>query len=498
MSSRKYTWNAFETTLNGSTTSGATTITLASVTGLRAPGYIVLEPDDAAKREYISFTGISSNDLTGVTRGLDGGQAGTAHDSGSTVRSVMMHQFIDDLFTDIEALEAVDTGHVGGNDAADHPEATASARGFATAAQITKLDAIEAGAEVNDSAAEILTKVKTVDGTGSGLDADLLDGVEGAGYAPVAHVGGTGAAHGPATGAVDGFLEAGDKTKLDGIETGAEVNDSAAEILTKIKTVDGTGSGLDADLLDGLEAAALAPVAHTHLEADVTDLSHVDATAIHDNVSAEISALTEKTTPVDTDLILIEDSAASFAKKKIQVSSIVGGLVQLDEVTLGGSAAEIQFSSIDSGYTQYYVVGRLRTDRSASAEDGIAVRVGNGTPDTGNNYSWIRDTDGDTEAVASNTSDDEFLMAYGVQGDSGSSPAGQFSMFELRIYDPNDTSYQRAIRMEGAAWTSSLQQRSVLHGNWENTADSIDVIEVQPSAGSNFLAGSKLTLFGLV
>lgn len=41
--------------------------------------------------------------------------------------------------------------------------------------------------------------------------------------------------------------------------TGGEVNDTAAEILTKLLTVDGTGTGLDADLLDGVEAAALLP-----------------------------------------------------------------------------------------------------------------------------------------------------------------------------------------------------------------------------------------------
>jgi hypothetical protein len=35
-------------------------------------------------------------------------------------------------------------------------------------------------------AADILTKIKTVDGTGSGLDADLLDGQQGTYYAPIA------------------------------------------------------------------------------------------------------------------------------------------------------------------------------------------------------------------------------------------------------------------------------------------------------------------------
>ena len=42
-----------------------------------------------------------------------------------------------------------------------------------------------------------------------------------------------------------------DHTKLNGIETGATADQSASEILTAIKTVDGSGSGLDADLLDG-------------------------------------------------------------------------------------------------------------------------------------------------------------------------------------------------------------------------------------------------------
>jgi chemotaxis protein histidine kinase CheA len=43
-----------------------------------------------------------------------------------------------------------------------------------------------------------------------------------------------------------------DGTKLDGIEAGATADQTAAQLLTAVKTVDGSGSGLDADLLDGL------------------------------------------------------------------------------------------------------------------------------------------------------------------------------------------------------------------------------------------------------
>lgn len=49
-----------------------------------------------------------------------------------------------------------------------------------------------------------------------------------------------------------------------------------------------------------------------------------DSTAIHDNVSAEINVIASKATPVAADIILIEDSAASFAKKKITLTSLLG------------------------------------------------------------------------------------------------------------------------------------------------------------------------------
>jgi len=55
-----------------------------------------------------------------------------------------------------------------------------------TSADHSKLNAIEASATADQTAAQILTAVKTVDGSGSGLDADLLDGVQGSVYANTA------------------------------------------------------------------------------------------------------------------------------------------------------------------------------------------------------------------------------------------------------------------------------------------------------------------------
>ena len=67
-----------------------------------------------------------------------------------------------------------------------------------------------------------------------------------------------------ATTSVSGLMAREDKTKLDGIESGATADQSASEILTAIKTVDGSGSGLDADTVDGIEASSF-------LRSDATD-----------------------------------------------------------------------------------------------------------------------------------------------------------------------------------------------------------------------------------
>ena len=57
------------------------------------------------------------------------------------------------------------------------------------------------------------------------------------------------------SGTIDGRDPSVDGTKLDGIEDGATADQTPTEILNSIKTVDGAGSGLDADTLDTFHAS---------------------------------------------------------------------------------------------------------------------------------------------------------------------------------------------------------------------------------------------------
>jgi len=73
------------------------------------------------------------------------------------------------------------------------------------------------------------------------------------------------------SGTVDGRDVSVDGAKLDNIEANATADQTASEILTAIKTVDGVGSGLDADLLDGQHASQIIASATSGAAANVFD-----------------------------------------------------------------------------------------------------------------------------------------------------------------------------------------------------------------------------------
>ena len=97
----------------------------------------------------------------------------------------------------------------------------------------TKLDGIEASATADQTAAEIRTLVESASDSNVFTDAD--------------------------------------HTKLNGIEASATADQTASEILTKLLTVDGPGSGLNADVLDGLDSGSF-------IRADAADTASGDVT----------------------------------------------------------------------------------------------------------------------------------------------------------------------------------------------------------------------------
>lgn len=161
---------------------------------------------------------------------------------------------------------------------------------------IPKGDTGESGTSASITAEEVLTKIKTVDGTNSGLDADMLDGKHANEFANADHTHNNyattsmleslsetvdGKANVSHTHTFDDVLEttskkvmtAAERTKLNGIETGANnyVHPSthAASMITGLANV--ATSGKYSDLTD--IPTNFTPEAHTHAQSDITGLT---------------------------------------------------------------------------------------------------------------------------------------------------------------------------------------------------------------------------------
>jgi hypothetical protein len=104
--------------------------------------------------------------------------------------------------------------------------------------------------------------------------------------------------------------------------SGTDSNAVHVNVANEISTVTEKGTPVSADLIIIEDSAA----AGVKKKVQIGNLpGGTDADAIHDNVSGEINAITEKGTPVSGDWLLIEDSASSNSKKKVQIGNLPGG-----------------------------------------------------------------------------------------------------------------------------------------------------------------------------
>ena len=179
--------------------------------------------------------------------------------------------------------DAAPLSHVGAGGTA-HANANATAAGFMSASDKSKLDGVEAGANnyvhPDSGIAAGSYKTVTVDAKGhitGGSNPTTLAGFGITDAAPLSHVGAGSDAHGVVTSTVAGFMSAADKTKLDSIEAGANAYvhpDSGVVAGTyKSVTVDADGhvtAGTNPTTLAGFGITDAQP-----LDADLTALAGV-------------------------------------------------------------------------------------------------------------------------------------------------------------------------------------------------------------------------------
>jgi hypothetical protein len=131
----------------------------------------------------------------------------------------------------------------------------------------------------------------------------------------------------------------------------------------------------------------------TPLKLKTTPLAGRDTTAIHNNVSGEINAVASKAVPVGADVVLIEDSAAAFAKKKATITAIMSGAVSLNsfQASVGpGAISETSLTyvlipsmTLTPGAGTYFAMFSMTMAHNKSGQTVSAALFNNGVIVTG-------------------------------------------------------------------------------------------------------------------
>ena len=177
-----------------------------------------------------------------------------------------------DLATDGTKLDGIEASATADQTAAEIRTLVESATdsNVFTDADHTKLNGIEASATADQTDAEIRAAVEAATDSNVFTDADhtKLNGIEASATADQTDAEiKTAYENNSDTNAFTDALQ----TKLNGIETAATADQTASEILAKLLTVDGPSSGLNADVLDGLDSGQF-------LRADDADTASGDIT----------------------------------------------------------------------------------------------------------------------------------------------------------------------------------------------------------------------------
>ncbi|MCK5021013.1 MAG: hypothetical protein KAS32_28635, partial [Candidatus Peribacteraceae bacterium] len=113
------------------------------------------------------------------------------------------------------------------------------------------------------------------------------------------------------------------------------------------------------------------------VEADISDLTHTDGDAIHDNINGEINAIAIKTSPTTSDILVIEDAAVSFSKKKITLGAFET-LISGSFLPYTGATGSLTMGENDIATRQLTMGTATAPDATITARDDLTLAGGSG------------------------------------------------------------------------------------------------------------------------
>lgn len=161
--------------------------------------------------------------------------------------------------------------------------------------------------------------------------------------------------------------------------------------------------------------------------------------------------------------------------------------VPIQTIRITSDTATITFTGIPQTYTDLVIVGNV-----ASTGDDLVptVRVGNGTIDTGSNYSQTTGGFIAGAGIASFRDSNDTRMRFGRGGFSTTQPVG---VFTLHFQNYSNTTTNKTVLARNSAFDRTV---SMCVGTWRSTS-AINTIQFTEYSGATYVSGSTFTLYGI-
>lgn len=164
-------------------------------------------------------------------------------------------------------------------------------------------------------------------------------------------------------------------------------------------------------------------------------------------------------------------------------------IVEIASVTLTSDQASITFASIPGIYDHLKLVINGETDR-ALIRDSMRIELNGDTTTSNYWYSYLRTENTTVSGAATNNN-----VIGQLTGNVATANALALNVLDFMFYA--ETTNDKMIQMSGGyAESGSLGFYLSQLTRWNNT-NAITQIVLKPTAGTNFVAGSKFTLYGI-
>jgi hypothetical protein len=169
------------------------------------------------------------------------------------------------------------------------------------------------------------------------------------------------------------------------------------------------------------------------------------------------------------------------------------GQTQLYDNVASGAIASWDVSSISQAYKHLEIVVSGRTDRAATNQQ-VGIRFNN---DTGANYDWQNVRAAAAGTAATESIADTSIVITNMTGTTATASFVGSSLVEIPDYT-SSAFYKtvNALSIFQVGTSTGNITELVYGGTWRNTA-AVTRVTVFPYTSGNFIAGSRLTIYGM-